>query len=167
LLRLPADLSANDLRGSVCDELTSLPDIYATCLSIAGVDIPDGHEIDGLDLGAIARGKVRRDAFFGVCGQHFAVLQGTHKYMYCAGGANELLFDMAADPYEQHDLSSEPSCATLKDELKEMLVTEIAAVRPEYLVEGRLPAEKAPDLDKLRGTWPGFHSRECPEEVMH
>lgn len=167
LLRMPESVAENDLRGIVCDELASLPDVYATCLSLAGVDVPDGHEIDGMDLHAVAGGKLRRDAFFGVCGQHFAVLSGNHKYMYCAGGASELLFDMVDDPYEQHDLCTDPAFAALKDELKGMLVAEIAAVRPEYLVEGRLPVDEAPDLDNLRGTWPGFHSRECPEDVMH
>ena len=167
LLRMPDGMPADDLRGTVCDELTSLPDIYATCLTAAKVDVPDGHKTDGMDLCRIARGRERRDAFFGVCGQHFAVVRGQYKYMYCAAGASELLFDLVDDPYEQRDLSGEAGCKTLKEELRSELVAEIAAVRPEYLAEGDLPVDEPPDLNKLRGTWPGFHSRERPEDVMH
>lgn len=167
LLRMPETVSADDLRGVVCSELTCLSDVYATCLAVAGVDVPDGYEIDGMDLHEVARGRLHRDTFFGVCGPHFAILRGEHKYMYCADGASELLFDLSDDPYEQHDLSGDPGCTALKEELKHALVAEIAAVRPEYLVKGRLPAGDPPDLNKLRGVWPGFHSRERPEDVMH
>ena len=75
-------------------------------------------------------------------------------------GGDELLFDLTADPYEQHDLSDRGDKQTLKAELIEILAAEIAAVRPEYLEDGRLPKSDPPDLDALRGFWPGFHSRE-------
>lgn len=88
-------------------------------------------------------------------------------YMYCAAGASELLFDLAADPYEQHDLAGDSECTELKLDLKNALVAEIAAVRPEYLPHGQLPVSDTPDLAKLRGAWPGFISREYPEDVLH
>jgi len=167
LLRLPERGTADDQRGTVCDELTGLPDIYVTCLAAAGLDMVDGYGIDGRDLREIAGGKVRRDVFFGVSGPHFAVMEGNYKYLYCAAGASELLFDLSDDPYEQHDLSEDTGMSAAKAELRGMLVAEIAAVRPDYLVGGELPADDPPDLGKLRGGWPGFHSREQPEDVMH
>lgn len=167
LLRMPEGQRSTQLSGAVCDELATLSDIYTTCLSLGGVESPQGVDTDGLDLNAVAEGRSRREAFIGVCGQHYTILKGRHKYMYCAGGATELLFDMADDPYEQHDLSAEPGCAELKKELRLALTEEIATVRPEYLVNGQLPVEDPPDLVQLRGFWPGFHSREQPEDVMH
>jgi arylsulfatase A-like enzyme len=170
LLRPPEKRPGSEERGRVCDQLVSLADTYATCLGAAGVAMPDGYEIDGMDLRRIARGQLRRDTLVGVCGglwPQFAIIRVAHKYTYCVHGASELLFDLSDDPYEQLDLSRDPTFRALKEELREALVAEIAAVRPAYLDEGQLPVRDAPQLDRLRGGWPGFHSRERPDDVMH
>ena len=170
LLRPPVGGMGDEERGRVCDELVCPVDVYATCLGAAGVAPPERYETDSLDLRRVARGESQRDVFFGVCRglwQYYAIIRGKHKYTYCADGASELLFDLSVDPYEQHDLASNPAHEALKEELQGALIAEIAEVRPEYLVDGQLPVRDTPDLESFRGGWPGFHSRECPEDVMH
>ena len=41
------------------------------------------------------------------------------------GGGGEQLFDLAADPDEEHDLARDPSCATLREELRDRLMEAI------------------------------------------
>ncbi len=167
LMRVPEADASGDLQGQVSDALVTLADVYATCLGAAGVTPSDGYAIDGLDLREVAVGERTRETFVGVSKQHYGVVQGAYKYTYCAAGGSELLFDMVADPYEQHNLAGDAEFATVKADLREALVAELAEVRPEYLDDGDLPVDDPPDLDALRGNWPGFHSRERPEDVMH
>lgn len=167
LMRVPEVEASGDVQGKVCDALVSPADIYTTCLSAAGVTPPDAYVVDGMDLREVATGERRRETFVGVSKQHYAVIRGQYKYTYCAAGGSELLFDLDADPYEQHDLAGDDAFAPVKAELREALVAELAEVRPEYLDDGALPVDDPPDLEALRGNWPGFHSRERPEDVMH
>ncbi len=87
--------------------------------------------------------------------------------MNCGDGVSELLFDMDEDPYEQHNLAEDQAYLKIKQNLKSEMIGEILKVRPDYLADGKLPEDEAPDLKQLRGKWPGFHSRVCPEDVMH
>ncbi len=191
----PAPIMAErNMKGSRCDSLVQTVDIYTTCLDAAEVTPPKEYETDSLDLLSQAKGREQRETFYGVCGDHYAVIEGGMKYTYCAHEGAELLFDMRKDPYEQHNLLTAddhrqpqesdgaesgpntrngPESGKQRDQgapkaaLKAKLENRLQSVWPEKLENGKLPVKEKPDLNSYRGKWPGFHPREHPEDVMH
>ena len=155
------------VRGMSCSELATLADILPTFCSAADVTIPNDHPIDGLNLLELADGSTNRDTFIGECGEHFAVIEGFHKYIYCLTGGEELLFDLAADPYEQHDLLAAGRHTDVAESLRERLLLHMQDHHPELIDDGRIRHTKLTPKAELRGRWPGFHSREEPNEVLH
>ncbi|MQA01602.1 MAG: hypothetical protein GEV07_02325 [Streptosporangiales bacterium] len=48
-----------------------------------------------------------------------------HRYSVFLGGGGEQLFDLVADPGEQHNLATDPAHATLRGELRDALTEAI------------------------------------------
>jgi len=104
--------------------------------------------------------------FFGNHGEkYFAVMKDGFKYTWAREGGGELLFNMKADPMEQHDLMQ--TMPGLAAELRGILYDKVQEYTPELIVNGELtvlPPIKSPrDVPK----WPGFHSTKVPSDVLH
>ncbi len=168
LLRLPGNLPLAARRGIVCEELVCLADILPTCLGFAGVTLPAGHAVDGLDLSRVQRGEQRRERLFGEANQFHCVIEGNYKYHFTSHGGGELLFDLERDPLEQHDLIRSGTQARVCAELREKLTRHLMAYQHPVVKNGTLTATApAPDPRTTRGDWPGFHSPRSPSEVSH
>jgi choline-sulfatase len=112
MVQTPEHRAGDDEAGDVSTPVNIL-DLYPTLCGLAGVDAPDG--LDGADLsGAIRtgtepdRGPVYSDNFaepFGEAGFDYRMVRdGRYKYVGFRD-APELLFDVEADPEEQHNLA--------------------------------------------------------------
>lgn len=162
IIRPPDKLSDASIKGTVCDALVCLADVFPTCLSVAGVEPPRSVRIDGMDMIALARGETkRRNVFLGQCGHFHVVIEGAYKFHFCDFGASELLFDLATDPYERSNVTCERPevLAALQSVLVDSLVQrDHPAVR-----DGKLVSIEPPSMPgEVRGRWPGFHH--CDEE---
>lgn len=85
-------------RGTTCEAIATLADILVTCTTTVEIHLPPNHRHDGIDLLAMTRGEASRPIFIGECGEHFAIMEGQFKYIYCRNGGAELLFDIKSDP---------------------------------------------------------------------
>lgn len=149
--------------GTQCSALVTLADVMPTVLRFAGVPLP---QTDGRDLLHLADAPEDRP-FFGLCSHMAAVMVGGYKYCWTARGGGELLFHIAKDPIEQHDLAGDPAYATEKKQLQARLAEFLMQYKPEYAKEGKLtPAGEAP-TERGTSRWPGLHSNFYPTDVLH
>ena len=148
--------------GSRCDALTQCTDLYPTLLAAAGVSVPDGHRVDGVDIRpAIAGRAFDRGAVFTYFPHapnvpHWlppsaAVHRGDWKLIRLFhqgpdGTHAWRLYDLAADPGESHDLAAaHPGVVAALDAELERHLGDAAAVLP--LPNPRFdPAAERPDL---------------------
>jgi arylsulfatase len=156
------------MAGEKVSTLVTLADIMPTILSIAGVDIPES--VDGRNMLDFVTEPDDDRIFYGNSGEnHFSIIKKNMKYMYARRGAGELLFDIIADPHEQHDLSKSKKHQTVKDELKQLLLDELKEYQSVSVADGKMPqvaAEKPQDPNKgIR--WPGFHSTKHQSDLLH
>ncbi len=125
----------------------SLLDLAPTVLGWLG--IPDAAARQGVDLGPALRGAATppdRPLFFdGICFGHAreAVLDGGWKYVR-SWREPDLLFDLAADPAEQADLSAEEP-----DELARLAAILDARLAEDAALGERLRGGAAPDAPAL------------------
>jgi arylsulfatase A-like enzyme len=83
-------------------------DMYATAAAAAGAPLPDDREIDGIDLVPFATDEadgVPHDALFWRSGASQTAIVGGWKLNVSDPPDRRWLFDLSADPTEQHDLS--------------------------------------------------------------
>jgi arylsulfatase A-like enzyme len=83
-------------------------DMYATAAAAAGVPLPGDRKIDGVDLVPFATGEasgVPHDALFWRSGASQSALVDGWKLNVSDPPGRSWLFDLSADPTEQHDLS--------------------------------------------------------------
>ncbi|HBF37568.1 MAG TPA: hypothetical protein DDW50_09635 [Firmicutes bacterium] len=143
--------------GRTNDTVVGLQDIMPTILDIAGVTIP--QRIDGrslLPLVKEGKGKVR-DEFLGEHGKVgerlFMVTDGSWKYIWEESTGSELLFRIADDPDELHNLvSSQPENLSY---WRERLIQLLGERKNDPAVaKGRLvptqPGRKMTELEKAR-----------------
>lgn len=147
-------------RGSTCDALACLADVLPTLLGAAGLPAPGG--IDGRDLLADARGGGGRDLLVGEYGELHCAMDGRHKYMWCAEGGDELLFDLREDPYERRELLRSGAGAGERARLRDAVARHLAETGNPH---AGMAAKPRRPLD--RGGWPGFHTLAEPNEVCH
>jgi arylsulfatase A-like enzyme len=106
ILRWPGRLPANKTSPQVAITM----DLTASILAVTGSAVPADHRLDGVDLLPSLRGQapiVERQLFWRLrprLGQR-AVRSGRWKLLQ--DGANFYLFDVANDPGERHDLTTE------------------------------------------------------------
>lgn len=122
--RVPAGTSSDSIAGMI--------DILPTFSALAGAPLAPGRKLDGVDLGPALFGRdgdgdQRREFFYYRGLQLEAVRQGNWKLRIATDGAageagRARLYDLAADPGESRDLSSEHAAvvARLKSKMDEM-----------------------------------------------
>jgi arylsulfatase A-like enzyme len=106
ILRWPGVLPA----GKVSPQVAITMDLTASILHAAGAEVPADHPLDGIDLIPSLSGRsaiVERQLFWRLRPrlQQRAVRSGRWKLLQ--DGANFYLFDVANDPGERHDLTTE------------------------------------------------------------
>ena len=129
-------------QGGIQTQMATIMDIFPTVLSVARIDNPEGHTLDGSDLRTLLSGKHdtrHRDDFLmhfphHNYGQYYTVYRkGDWKIIYRYNPDDPehpgySLYNLADDPYENHDLATADPA-----KLSEMF----------YLMEARLKAENA------------------------
>ncbi len=159
LVRPPAPLeSARELLGTRCDRIVTLADILPTCLSLAGVEVPD--DVDGQDLLSVAEhGGKDRTIVCDCLHQFFAVLDGSLKYTWTSLGGGELLFDLLNDPGEQRNLVNSSIHARDAERLRSLLIRHLERKGSEFVKDGSLH-RGPPPIPRLVERYPVFpHSR--------
>jgi arylsulfatase A-like enzyme len=141
LLRLPRNSTATTVDAPV-----EMRDVLPTLCDVAGIAVPDS--VEGKSLLPFCRGEkpvwreyVHGEHASGEISNHW-LTDGRTKYAWFSQTGREQLFDIAADPYETHDLAGERP-----DELAEWrsrLVSELTGREEGYvqgaeLVVGRKP----------------------------
>lgn len=128
-----------DARGRVVDELTLNIDLAPTWLELAGVAVPEsmqGRSWRPLLTGDRQASPWRTSFLYSYFREgNFAAptvtaVRTTDAKLIHYPGHPEWteLFDLAADPYETHNLAEEPSRTALRQRLEAELATQIAAV---------------------------------------
>ena len=176
IIRPPtASWKAGPLQGRQCDTLVTLADIMPTILNIAGIEIKnkdnkdiaiDGQNImDFIDI-AILTEPTEERIFYGMSADtYFAVMKDGYKYLWARQGNGELLFNIAEDPMEQHNLTLiKPDLAA---EMKCILTKQIQNCRPELVRNGELTSLPPVTSPRDVAKWPGFHSTIYPSDVLH
>ncbi|MFN3524128.1 MAG: sulfatase-like hydrolase/transferase [Phenylobacterium sp.] len=103
-MRWPAAIPA----GSRLDAPVGHVDIFSTVAAAAGAAKPSDRVIDGVDLMPYVTGKAEgrpHQTLFWRSGQYKVVLDGDWKLQSNEARNKVWLYDLAADPTEQHDLS--------------------------------------------------------------
>jgi len=166
------------LFGLKCDKLVQLSDVFATILSIAGIEIP--AQCDGVNLlDYINEGDER--IFYGKSvDQYYCVIEGYTKYCWTRFGGHELLFDLKNDPEEQNDLSqltptsgpasqtshASHAAATL-ERMRGLLLDFLRKHDPQLVVDGKIVADLEVKSRADTFKWPGFHSTRFNCDVLH
>lgn len=167
IVRPPSGPGWEGLRGKRCDGLVCLADIMATFGAAAGVPMPEN---DGLDLVAVARGEARRERFFGTLDRFHCVIEGRLKYLFCDAGGSELMFDLEADPREEHDLVRAGTHHGERLHLRALLADHLQKIKSPAAAGGELLStrEAVGRKEQRANPWPGFHSRNHPPfDVLH
>ena len=104
--------------GSVCTEVATTMDVFATCLKLAGLETPQDRPIDGHDVMAVMAGKekspttsiyyysgptlcaVRKDRYK----IHFRKSPGDYTWQECDPPE---LYDLLTDPSEKYNLAAD------------------------------------------------------------
>lgn len=159
------------MRGTKCDAIASVLDVFRTFTSAAGVDVPSGVAPDSVDLIAQARGLIRRERMFGAVNGWHCVLEGPFKYAFHEAGGAEILFDLERDPLEQHELVRAGTHAAQLQRMREHVIEYATQRQLPVAREGKLVALRDPiDRKTIRAkqSWPGFHHPgHTPECLMH
>ncbi|MBN1910432.1 MAG: sulfatase-like hydrolase/transferase [Pirellulales bacterium] len=109
-VRVPLILVGPGIPKGHSDALVYLLDLFPTFCEMTGAPVPEG--LDGTSLRPILAGKsekVRDSAFFGYRDVQRAVRDDRWKLIHYPKIDRTQLFDLAADPDETHDLSSDPA----------------------------------------------------------
>lgn len=112
------------LEGAQCDEIATLPDLYATMLSLAGAELPPlcrGRDLSPLCADPTAR--LGREFIAGEYGSgiDFKCMMrfSKYKYVYYANGGREVLYDLSEDGEEQRPITQSAMFEKLRGELAE------------------------------------------------
>ena len=133
---------ADATRGSVDARFVEAIDVVPTILDALGLDAAE-HVVEGRSLLPLTRGAADlawRDAVFSELdwtfrgarrrlglpsGQHHAWMVRTDrwKYVHWTDGYRPMLFDLAADPQEFHDLGADPALQGIREAMRQRLFT--------------------------------------------
>jgi arylsulfatase A-like enzyme len=138
VLDLPDGVGPEQPSGQIVDRPVGLEDVMPTLLDLAGVDVPDTVEGEGLHELVTDPGRDdHRDAYHGESGtrpaSHYLV-ENDRKYVWFPDAGEELLFDLAADPEETTDVSRDSYYVEDLERSRERLAERLA-VRDEGFVE--------------------------------
>lgn len=135
-------------QGSIHEGIGTVMDLYPTLLAVAGVSLPEGHAVDGIDLASQLRGEVpggREKRFL----MHFPHSHRSSYYTVFRDGDWKViyhylpeqnpanvryeLFNLADDPFEHRNVAeAEPLKLT---EMMSELVAELEAHGSQYPVD--------------------------------
>jgi len=173
VLRLPHSWEERG-HGSTVNTPVTLADVLPTLVRAAGGEPPDA--CDGLDLVALARGRLERPRRF-VAGvgvwdppQHISITDGCWKYMWYPEGAAEQLFDIESDPKEERNLAGLAQFAEQRDALRAELVGYLRERAPQWVDGDRLvsaPLRGDSARDRRNRYWPGYHTEYHNVDVRH
>jgi arylsulfatase A-like enzyme len=141
-LKWPARLP----QGTRVDEPVAHIDVFTTAAAAAGAPLPSDRVIDGVDLLPLATGEARelaRRPLFWRSGHYKVVLADGFKLMASDRPERRWLYDLRADPTEQHDLSE--TRPEKRRELQALLDAYDAEVGPPAwpaLVEAAIPVDR-------------------------
>jgi len=156
------------LRGTTCDSIACMADILPTFCNLAGAEIPE--RCDGIDLLAQANREARRERLFHLCSPTAGILDGHLKYTWSYAGGDELMFDLATDPMEQHDLIRAGTHQADHQRLRRALAEEMERNGHDFAQAGDL-VPTLPPLDRAQkrtNAWPGFHSADNEShDILH
>ncbi len=96
------------VEGARSSALVSNVDFLPTLLAIAGIEIDTA--LPGHDIMQLARGEkasVRENLYLGAYNSRTGVRTATHKFIDNRGEKDNELFDMVADPAEQHNIAED------------------------------------------------------------
>ena len=170
LVRPPAeDWAPKDYNDEHCEQTVALVDIMKTCLDIAGIAESEQPQTDGINLIDVVNKQVQREVLFGFCGPYNMVLKDNVKLHYSHEGAQELLFDLNNDPHEQENLIGNPAYTEQHNELRQILIERLTAAGSKAVQDGELVSVGDPASEKEvhQNSWPGFHYRSYPCDVLH
>ena len=117
--------------GGKSDMPVASIDLYPTLLELSGADAPAGQTLDGVSLVPLLRGgeEPRRERLFwhfpcyvGKAPPASVVREGNYKLVeFFEDGGHVELYDLGADPHEEHDLAAEmpEKAATLARTLRD------------------------------------------------
>ncbi len=166
LIRPPANAWEDKPRaGQQVDTLVNLADIMPTILQMAGVSVPDC--VDGLDLMSLTDGQRLERSFHGNCKDFFAIIEGDWKYAWTALGGGELLFNLADDPHEQHELIRTGKHKDIHKQLRSKLIEQMNEYDSDCVQDGELVHRDIVPGPHGAYRWPGFHSTVFPTDVLH
>ena len=167
IIRPPGEWDQDPRRGTVCNGIATLQDILPTCLAAAGLNSPLPTDAEGLDLLALATGQAKRHRFFGQCYRQYAVIEDNWKYTFCSDGNAELLFNLADDPQEKHNLA--PLESARCKALRATLIEELSRAGSPDIKNGDIPTTPVVPINNRRRwtVWPGFHSNTSVTDLMH
>ena len=126
-----------DIGKNVCDDrLVVQADIFPTLADICGVPIPD--TVEGLSM----VGDRKRDYIYG---EHWEnetasrmIRDSRYKLIYYPLGNHFQLFDLENDPDELLDLADDPSLASVRERLTDLLIENLYGSDLAYLQDGKL-----------------------------
>jgi arylsulfatase len=155
-----------------------LEDVLPTFVAAAGGEV--GDDVDGTDLVDLAVSGPRDRLVVGVAHgaagpahvpYYLAVTDGRLKYIWYPEGPAEQLFDLEADPLEQHDLNARSESAGLVHEWRDVLRTAVRDVGGGHLLDGGELPKVAPLGDSVAeqraNAWPGYHTEVFDLDVRH
>lgn len=129
--RIPLIITGPDIpKGRIVDHNVSLVDLAPTLLSMADQGrVSTVTPLDGADLtplwgGAAQDGPdtvIAEYSDMGVCAPCRMVRQGNYKYIYTHGHA-PMLFELASDPHERHNLAEDPAHSQIAERLRRRIL---------------------------------------------
>lgn len=147
--------------------LVDLVDLYPTILEMA--DLTPPVPVSGRSLLQPLPDGDR--VFYGdSLHTNFCVMQDKLKLVYSVIGGHSLLFDLAQDPMERHDLSADPAYAQRRAALWQQLLQYVRRHSPQALTPAgddfvTTPAPRFPG--DWPGRWFGFHYHDYSVDTFH
>ncbi|HEX7352259.1 arylsulfatase [Brachybacterium sp.] len=122
------------------DSLAELRDLMPTVLGLAVVPVPEG--VDGISLrpGGPVREHLHGEHLISSLGRHSMqwIRSERFKYLWFSGDGHEQLFDLDADPHEEHDLSGTPEVADELARHRALLVEALTGREEGFVRDGAL-----------------------------
>lgn len=122
-LKAPLIIVGPNIRpGEKREQLVYLQDIVPTTLALAGAEIPENFDFRNL-LPVIKNNEKSHEVIYGAYRTHQRMIRsGKFKLILYPRTKTKLLFNLAEDPEEIHDLSAESSFLHVQQELFEKLL---------------------------------------------
>jgi arylsulfatase A-like enzyme len=170
MLMMPPTGVLEEKRGTVENSLVCLADVLPTFCGVAGIEKQDLPDTDGMDLCGVIEGQNQREQLMIRYNGYHTILKDNFKYAFCEKGGSELMFDLARDPYEQHELIRAGTHREIHRELRGILAAQMQAQNHPACKDGELVSTEEPrPRRRVRAyPWPGFHHPlHTPLDLIH